>query len=304
MKIGVLGNGNSAKSHLVNWSKIDNVEIAGFYEPTHLVPQKIFEEFSTFRYLNADQLIDSCDLIDITTPADYHYEWCEKAIRKGKHVFAESTLTYSVEEVKQLVKLIKESNVKFQIGYIERFNPAFAVLQQLHPNPTYIEAYNTTASKENTGSQNTILDLMNSDIDIILSIVKSDVKNIIATGVNVTANGNDIINARIQFNNGCDANITAGGILSAPTHEMRFYEPGKIIDINFITRKTKTFNQEDNNIIEQGSPENGETNMMKIQLEEFKNTILNNASTIATATDGFKAMEITNQILQKIKNSH
>jgi predicted dehydrogenase len=303
LKIGVLGSGHTVAIHLDHWGQIDRTEIAGFYEPDNHLAQEIMERYPVHRFLNADQLIDSSDLIDISAPVVGHFEWCEKAIRKGKHVFVEKTLTYSLDEAKQLVKLIKESNVKFQIGFIERFNPAFALLQDLNPSPAYVEAYNMRSMNRIEPAE-PLLDLLNSDIDIILSIVKSDVKNIIAKSVGVLTNDSDLINARIEFNNGCVASITSGLVCAVPVHQMRFYERGKFIDIDFISQTVRTLNQEGSEMLEQFLVSKAEGNTLKIQLQEFSNTILNNTPPVISATDGFKAMDITNQILQRIKYSH
>jgi predicted dehydrogenase len=310
LKVGVLGVGNSGEIHLNTWKEVDQTQIAGFYESSDSIAAYTKDTFAVNRFSNVDCLIEACDLIDITAPADDCFEWCEKAIRKGKHVFIEKTLANSIEEAKQLVKLIKESNVKFQVGYAARFNPAYAVLQSLSPKPVFIEAKNIMPVDREIQNQNLLFDLMASDIDIILSIAKSEVKSISAVSASVIADTDDMINARIEFNNGCAANITWGRLSVSPVHQMLFYESGKFINMDFISKKTLIIDQEnlhDIKIVQADNIKEGENNIykknnpVKLQLEEFRNAVLNNTTPLVSAIDGLRAMEIAYKILQKTK---
>ena len=308
LKVGVLGAGNSGEIHLNTWKEVEQTRVEGFYEPSDSIAEHTKDTFSVNRFPDVDYLIESCDLIDITEPDDSCFEWCEKAIRKGKHVFIEKTLANSIEEAKQLVKLIKESNVKFQVGYAERFNPAYAVLQSLSPKPVFIEAKNIISVNNEKQKQDILFDLMASDIDIILSIAKSEVKNISAISASVISDTNDMINARIEFNNGCVANITWGRLSVSPVHQMLFYESGKFIDIDFISKKTLIIDQENLHNIKKMQADNikadenniyKKNNTVKLQLEEFRNAVLNNTPPLVSAIDGLRAMEIAYKILQK-----
>jgi predicted dehydrogenase len=319
LKVGVLGAGSLGRIHLSNWKEIDQTEITGFYESDDFIAEDAYKTFSVNRFTQADYLIDACDLIDITASIDSSFQWCEKAIRQGKHVFIEKALANSIDEAKQLVKLIKESNVKFQVGYSERFNPAFGVLQSLCPKPVFIEAQNMIRIDHGKNDQRLFYDLMTPDIDIILCIAKSDVKNINANGTQVFTDNYDIVNARIEFNNGCVASITWGRLSPAEIHRMRFYEPGKFIDIDFISNSTSVINIESLAGMEGLSAKNaapggqptfedksiGESNYnsVKLQLEEFRNAVLNNTPPIVSAIDGLRAMDIAHQILQKTRFS-
>jgi predicted dehydrogenase len=309
LKVGVLGVGHSGKLHISNWKDLDNIEVTGFFDPNNFTATEVEKEFQLHRFLDVDSLIDACDLIDINTPAGFYFEICEKAIRKGKHVFLEKTLANSIDEAKELVKLVKESNIKLQVGFIERFNAAFLLLQQLHLNPVFIEIIHTTTFNPLNTSINIVEDMMTRDIDIILSIVKSDVKNINATGVAVISDTPDIVNARIEFNNGCVANITVSKVAENETQQMRFYQPETFVDIDFLNKKIEVLkqpvaqNSDSEKIIKKDIPVPG-VNAIKMELEEFRNAILNNTPPIVTAIDGFRAMDIAHHILQKIKRTH
>ena len=312
LKVGVLGAGNWGEIHISTWKEVDQTQIAGFYEMSDSVAEYTKNAFSVTRFPNVDYLIEACDLIDITEPALNCFEWCEKAIRKGKHVFIEKTLANSIEEAKELVKLIKESNVKFQVGYAERFNPVYAVLQSLSPKPVFIEAKHIIPLSREDSKQSLLFDLIASDIDIILSIAKSEVKNISAISASVITDTNDMINARIEFNNGCVANVTWGQLSVSPVHQMLFYESGKFIDIDFINKKTLIIDKENLNDVANTKACNiiaGEndiykkSSLVKSQLEEFRNAVLNNTPPVVSAIDGLRAMEIAYKILQKTKYS-
>jgi predicted dehydrogenase len=286
LKVGVLGTGNLGEIHLNTWKEFEQTEIAGFYEFNDSVAEQTKKTFLVNRFSDVDHLIEECDLIDITAFADDSFEWCQKAIRKGKHVFIEKNLANSMDEAKQLVKLIKESNVKFQVGYAERFNPAFAALQDLSVKPVFIEAQNIISVNHPEQKANLFFDLMISDIDIILSIVKSDVKNISAVGTSIHPQTNDMINARIEFYNGCAVNITWAKLPVPRVHQMRFYESGKFIDIDFINKETLAIYS------------------VRLQLEKFRNSVLNNTTPVVSAIDGLNAMDIAHKILQKIKHGY
>jgi predicted dehydrogenase len=310
LKVGVLGAGNWGEIHLNSWKEVDQTQIAGFYESSDSIAAYTKDTFAVDRFQNVDYLIEASDLIDITTPDDDCFEWCEKAIRKGKHVFVEKTLANSIEEAKQLVKLVKESNVKFQVGYAERFNPAYTVLQSLSPKPVFIEAKNIVPINLEIQNQNLLFELMASDIDIILSIAKSEVKNISAISASVISDTDDMINARIEFNNGCVANITWGRLSVSSVHQMLFYESGKFISMDFISKKTLIIGQEnlhDIKIVQTENTQPAENNIYKksnpvtLQLEEFRNAVLNNTTPLVSAIDGLRAMEIAYKILQKTK---
>src|SRR4030095_5960697 len=177
--------------------------------------------------------------IDIVAPTTYDFEWCEKAIRKGKHVFVEKPLANTMEEARLLVKLAEESKIKFQVGHVERFNPAFLAAKDLELNPMFIEVHRLAQFNPRGTEVSVILDLMIHDIDIILSLVKSDVKNIYASGVAVMTDTPDIANVRIEFHNGAVANLTSSRISMKKMRKMRLFQKDAYIGIDFLAKKTE-----------------------------------------------------------------
>ena len=284
-----------------------------------ILQKKFPKNINLPRFLDADALIDACDAIDVVAPTNYHFEWCEKAIKKGKHVFVEKPLANTMEEARQLVKLAKESGIKFQVGHVERFNPAFLAIKDMQLNPMFIEVHRLAQFNPRGTEVSVILDLMIHDIDIILSIVKSDVKNISASGVGVMTETPDIANVRIEFDNGCVANLTSSRISMKKMRKIRLFQKDSYIGIDFLNKKTeiiKLKEPQDSNVfafdietpsgkktIAMANPVIPEVNAIKKELEEFKDAILNNTRTIVSEMDGLMAMDVAHQILEKIGNN-
>jgi predicted dehydrogenase len=319
LKIGVFGVGHLGKFHLNNWKEIPGVEVVGFYDPNDDTAKEVEEKYQLTRFSDAEALMDSCDAIDVVTPTDYHFDCCEKAIKKGKHVFVEKPLAHTMEQARQLVKLVEESGVKFQVGHVERFNPAFLAIKNMPLNPMFIEVHRLAQFNPRGTEVSVILDLMIHDIDIILSIVKSDVKNISASGVGVLTETPDIANVRIEFDNGCVANLTSSRISMKKMRKVRLFQKDSYIGIDFLNKKTeiiKLKEAQDENVfafdietpngkktIAMANPVIPEVNAIKMELIEFKNAILNNTKTIVSEIDGLMAMDVAHQILKKIGNN-
>ena len=316
LKVGVFGVGHLGKYHLNNWKEIQGVELIGFYDPNDATSAEVSEKYGLPRYLEIDELMDACNTVDIVAPTISHFELCEKALKKGKHVFVEKPLANTMEEAHQLVKLAQESDTKFQVGHVERFNPAFLAVKDMQLNPMFIEVHRLAQFNPRGTEVSVILDLMIHDIDIILSIVKSDVKNIYASGVGVITETPDIANVRIEFHNGCVANLTSSRISIKQMRKMRLFQKDSYIGIDFLNKKTEvirlkapsdtsvfSFDVETpsgNKSIAIENPVIPEVNAIKKELEEFRDAVLNNAKTVVSEIDGLMAMEVAHQILQKI----
>ncbi len=319
LKVGVFGTGHLGKFHLNNWKEIPDAELVGFFDPNDDTAKEVSDKYQLARFLDVDALMDACDAVDIVAPTTFHFELCKKAIRKGKHVFVEKPLANSMEEARELVKLSKESNIKFQVGHVERFNPAFLAMKDVPLNPMFIEVHRLAQFNPRGTEVSVILDLMIHDIDIILNIVNSDVKNISASGVAVMTDTPDIANVRIEFNNGCVANLTSSRISMKKMRKMRLFQKDAYIGIDFLNKKTeiiKLKEAQDNNVfsfdietnagkktIAISNPTVPEVNAIKKELSAFKDAILNNTKTIVTEIDGLMAMDVAHQILDKIGNN-
>jgi predicted dehydrogenase len=255
----------------------------------------------------------------VVTPTHLHFPVCEMAIKMGKNVFVEKPMANTIEEGKAIVNMVKEANVKLQVGHVERFNPAFTALKDLTLNPLFIEVHRLAQFNPRGTEVSVILDLMIHDIDIILSIVKSDVKSISASGVAVLTDTPDIANVRIEFNNGCVANLTSSRISMKKMRKIRLFQKDAYIGIDFLEKNTEiiklqqpddtaafSFDIEthqgtktisiNNPVIEQG-------NAIKAELNSFVHAILNDETPVVNEMDGYLAMEVAHQILEKIGKS-
>lgn len=319
LKVGVLGTGHLGKFHLNNWKEIPGIELVGFYDPDDNIAKEVSEKYQLSRFPDALSLIETCDAVDIVAPTTSHFELCEQAIKKGKHVFVEKPLANTMEEAEQLVKLVNESGVKFQVGHVERFNPAFLSVKDLQLNPMFIEVHRLAQFNPRGTEVSVILDLMIHDIDIVLSIVKSDVKSISASGVGVLTDTPDIANVRIEFHNGCVANLTSSRISMKKMRKMRLFQKDAYIGIDFLNKKSEIIKLKGETGINSfafdietphgkktialANPAVPEVNAIRKELEEFRNAIVNNAKTVVSEIDGMMAMDVAHQILQKIGNN-
>ena len=319
LKVGVFGVGHLGKFHLNNWKDISEIELIGFYDPNDDTAKEVAEKYNLHRFENADELMNASDAIDIVAPTNFHFELCEQAVKKGKHVFVEKPLANTMEEAGQLVKLAQESGIKLQVGHVERFNPAFLAVKDMQLSPMFIEVHRLAQFNPRGTEVSVILDLMIHDIDIILSIVKSDVKSISASGVGVMTETPDIANVRIEFHNGCVANLTSSRISMKKMRKMRLFQKDAYIGIDFLNKKTEVIRlkgPQDSNAfafdietpsgkktVAIANPVIPEINAIKNELEEFRNAIFNNTKPIVSELDGLMAMDIAHQILEKIGNN-
>ena len=316
LKLGIFGVGHLGKFHLNNWKQIPDVEIVGFFDPNNDHAKAVEAEYGIKRYMDEEALMKASDMIDVVTPTHLHFTVCELAIKMGKHVFVEKPMANTIEEGKAIVEMVKESGVKLQVGHVERFNPAFTALKDITLNPSFIEVHRLAQFNPRGTEVSVILDLMIHDIDIILSIVKSGVKNISASGVAVLTDTPDIANVRIEFNNGCVANLTSSRISMKKMRKIRLFQKDAYIGIDFLEKNTEIIklkkpDEEDafsfdiethqgTKTISIANPvvENG--NAILAELTSFVNAIQKDEPTVVSEIDGFLAMEVAHQILEKI----
>jgi predicted dehydrogenase len=320
LKIGVFGVGHLGKFHLNNWKEIEDVKLVGFYDPNDDNAFEVSEKYGLKRYKDAAVLMNACDAVDIVAPTTVHHELAKMAILKSKHVFIEKPLANTMTEAKEILKLAREANIKFQVGHVERFNPAFLAIKEYALNPMFIEVHRLAQFNPRGTDVSVILDLMIHDIDIILSLVKSNVKTIHANGVNVMSDTPDIANVRIEFDNGCVANLTSSRISMKKMRKMRLFQKDSYISIDFLDKKTEiikykspedkdvfTFDIETNygkKTIAIAAPLIKENNAIKMELQSFADAIKNNKNTTVTEIDGYRAMEVAHLILDKINRNH
>lgn len=319
LKIGVIGAGHLGKIHLRLIKEIPEYELTGFYDSDPAVAEVVEKELGVKYYHSADELIEACDVIDIVTPTISHYEYASRALKKSKHLFVEKPLTQTIEEAKSLMGLAKEANVKVQVGHVERFNPAFIAARPYCSSPMFIEAHRLAQFNPRGTDVSVVLDLMIHDIDIILSLVRSNIKRISASGVAVVSDTPDIANARIEFDNGCVANLTASRISMKNMRKSRFFQKDAYISVDFLEKKVDVIRLKNiegtpdplavtidlpNKVTKQiyfENPRVDELNAIKTELQTLNEAIVSNTNPPVTIDDGYKALDVAMKIVEKLK---
>src|SRR5690606_37495754 len=236
LKIGVLGAGHLGKIHLRLLQQSERYELVGFYDENHENGAKIAAEFGYKQFDTIAKLIHAVDVIDIVTPTLSHYKCAKVSIKSGKHVFIEKPISSTVAEAEEIISLANEYNVKGQVGHVERFNPAFIAVKNQIDNPMFIETHRLAEFNPRGTDVPVVLDLIIHDIDAILSVVKSKVKAVYASGVSVLSQSPDIANARIEFENGCVANITSSRISMKNMRKSRFFQKDAYISVDYLDK--------------------------------------------------------------------
>lgn len=319
IKIGILGAGHLGKIHIKCILESEYFDLIGFFDPDKSICEAVSTEFGIKNFNSSDELMDAVDIVDIVTPTVAHFELAVKAIKKSKHVFIEKPIVATPEEAKKLVNLATEASVKVQVGHVERFNPAFLAARPHIHQPKFIETHRLAMFNPRGTDVPVVLDLMIHDIDIVLSVVRSDIKRISANGVSVVSDTPDIANARIEFDNGCVANLTASRLSMKNMRKSRFFQNDAYISVDYLEKKTEIIRMqevqaEDNNpfamVIDLGekgqkqiyfeNPEIKNINAIKMELETFASSIINNTTPMVTIEDGCNALEVAYQIMAKI----
>jgi predicted dehydrogenase len=321
IKIGVIGAGHLGSIHIKLLKEIKEFELTGFYDIDDERATKIQAEHGLKRFNSADELIFFNDAVDIVTPTLTHAELATKALTQFKHVFVEKPLTESVDEAKALEKLTAESNVKLQVGHVERFNPAFLAARPYIESPMFIETHRLAEFNPRGTDVSVVLDLMIHDIDIVLSCVKSNVRKISASGVAVVSETPDIANARLEFDNGCVANLTASRISLKKMRKTRMFQRNAYVAVDFLEKTTEIVRLRDLPgkpddpfalaIETQGgkgwkqiyfeNPEIENGNAIKSELESFAHSIINDTPTVVGVHDGLAALQVAHQVIERIQ---
>ncbi|MCF7803824.1 MAG: Gfo/Idh/MocA family oxidoreductase [Candidatus Marinimicrobia bacterium] len=321
LRLGIAGIGHLGKHHLRLSREIEDLELVGCYDTDPEV-QKREREKGIRVFDSFDAMLREVDAVDLVVPTDVHYAMAKQALESGKHVFLEKPITETVNQARELVALAKDNNITFQIGHIERFNPAITSLGATSLEPRFIESHRLAQFQQRGTEVAVILDLMIHDIDIILSLVKSPVKSVEASGVPVITNSVDIANARLTFENGCVANITASRISQKAMRKLRIFQRAAYISIDFqqgtteIYRLRDTGEEESPNIplilgelehdgqkkqIIYEQPKIEETNALKEELKSFIHAVENGERPVVSGEDGVRALEVAQLIQEKVK---
>lgn len=319
LKAGVLGAGHLGKIHLRLLNQSDKYDLVGFYDPNKENAQKIAAEFGYTAFDTIQELIDAVDVVDIVTPTLSHHDCAVQVIKSKKHVFIEKPISNTVAEAEEIVALAKTNNVKGQVGHVERFNPAFIGVKDKINSPMFIETHRLAEFNPRGTDVPVVLDLMIHDIDAILSVVQSKVVNVSASGVSVISETPDIANARLEFENGCVANLTSSRISLKNMRKSRFFQKDAYISVDFLEKKCEVVkmkdapeNPGDFDMILQNAegvkkqiyfdnPTIDTNNAILDELETFAEAINTNTAPIVTLEDGTEALRIAHKIINCFK---
>jgi predicted dehydrogenase len=322
LPVGVIGTGHLGSLHAKMYSEISSVELVGIYDADQSRAKQVADEYKTRTFPSVDGLLSAVKAVSIVTPTVSHSEIALQAIDHGVHAFIEKPITTTVEQARKIVARSSEKQVKVQVGHIERFNPAILALEKYHVKPMFVESHRLAQFNPRGTDVAVVLDLMIHDIDIIMSLVGSPVEQIEANGVAVVSDSLDIANARLQFANGCVANVTASRISQKKMRKMRMFQRDAYISVDFSDGVAEVFRLVDEDDpsasatmmlgkIESGKgnrkivyerPEIKEVNALKYELELFVEAIIGNTQTAVTAEEGMQALRIAHEIMERINS--
>lgn len=321
LSVAVVGTGHLGSLHAKMFSQIDAAELAGVFDTLADKAASVASEVGTKAFRNLDEAIQAVEAVSIATTTRDHFDVAKRALEAGRHVFIEKPITESIGQAKELVELAEKNQLTIQVGHIERFNPAILALEGYQLQPLFIESHRLAQFNPRGTDVAVVLDLMIHDIDLILSLVKSKVTGIDANGVAVVSDSADIANARLQFENGCVANVTASRISQNKMRKMRLFQKNAYISIDFAQGLAEVFRlveEDDPSVrstmllgkIEQGKrkrsiiyeqPEIKEVNSLKYELELFARSVREQKAPPVTGRDGLQALEVADEILRTIE---
>ena len=319
LKVGVLGAGHLGKIHLRLLNQSEKYELVGFYDAFEENANKVAAEFGYKKFDSIAELIAAVDVVDIVTPTMQHFDCAKQVIEAGKHIFIEKPISNTVAEAEEIIALANKYNVKGQVGHVERFNPAFTAVKDKINNPMFIETHRLAEFNPRGTDVPVVLDLMIHDIDAILSVVKSKVKSVNASGVAVISDSPDISNARIEFENGCVANITSSRISMKNMRKSRFFQKDAYISVDYLDKVCEVVRMKDapevpgdfDMILQNAegvkkqiyfdNPQVDANNAILDELETFADAINNNTTPIVTLEDGTEALRVAHMIIQSME---
>ncbi len=322
LKIGVFGAGYLGKIHLKCIGLASEVyQLAGFYDPDDTAARQAQEQFGIHRFESPETLFEAVDVVDIVTPTPSHFVLAKAAIRHGRHIFIEKPLTHTLPEAEELLRLSKEAGLKVQVGHVERFNPALLALGDTRVEPMFVEAHRLSVFNPRGADVSVVLDLMIHDIDIVLSLVQAPVHTVSAGGVAVVSDTPDIANARIEFANGCVANLTASRISLKQMRKVRLFQRDAYISLDLLDKQAQVIQLRDKEQVEQEggmsvmelptsrgprvvqvhTPPIEPVNAIKMELESFAASILQNTRPKVSIEDGYEALKLAYRIIEDIE---
>ncbi len=318
IKAGLIGTGHLGNIHLKLLREHPEFTITGFFDTNSETARKISSETGLQAFSSPEELIAANDVVDIVTPTSSHYIYARQAIKAGKHVFIEKPVTETDEQARELVSLAEEAGVKVQVGHVERFNPVFLKACAFSLQPRFIEAHRLSEFNPRGTDVSVVMDLMIHDIDLALHMVNAPVSRVSASGVSVISDTPDIANARIVFDNGSVANLTASRISMKRMRKMRLFQPNAYISMDFLEKTLEVVSltakgagkgkgieipgsgQENGKEVHFYKPEVEPVNAIYEELSSFAGAIRGNNAVGVSIDEAYQALRVANAIQEQI----
>ena len=322
LKVGVIGVGHLGRRHAQTFARLEEVTLAGVYDVDQEKTRAVAKECGTEAFASLDSLLAAVDAVSVVVPTMAHHEVTAAALERGCHVFIEKPMTTTLDQAGDLIRRAESAHRILQIGHIERFNPAVRALDGIDLQPRFIESHRLAPFDPRGTDVAVVLDLMIHDIDLILRLVKSPIQRIDASGVAVVSSEIDIANARIQFDNGCVANVTSSRISQKKMRKMRLFQPSAYISIDFLQGLSEIFRLEPAGapgsaapvvlgridlgerqqqiVYERPSPPEGDP--LQLELASFVHAARSGSRPPVSGEDGRRALEVAIAINDKIQS--
>ncbi len=323
LNIGVVGTGHLGKLHTKMFKEIENCNLVGINDSNIRQAKVVGKEFDVNVFESINDLLIKFEAVSIAATTSAHYDLAKICLDKGKHIFIEKPITATIPQAEEIVEMAESLKLNMQVGHIERFNPALVSMEKYINDPKFIQTDRLAQFNPRGTDVAVVLDLMIHDIDIILSLIKSKVKSIEASGVAVVSDNLDIANARIQFENGAVANVTASRISQKKMRKMRIFQRDGYVALDFVTGVSEVYTLLPvDQKVKEGSisfgeigvgdkkkrlvyeqPEQKEINALKYELQLYVNSVLHKEKPVVTGSDGLRALRVAKIIIDKIENS-
>ena len=320
LRIGVFGAGHLGKIHLKCIKALEeSYDLVGFYDPSEEVRARVGEEYGVTAFDTEEALLDAVDVVDVVAPTPEHFRLVSNALNVGKHVFTEKPVTETVQQASALRDMVAESNLKLQVGHVERYNPAFLAIQPLKPQPMFVEGHRLAQFNPRGTDVSVVHDLMIHDIDILVALIPHEVASVHASGVAVISDQPDICNARIEFVNGAVANLTASRISLKSMRKLRMFQRDGYLSLDFLEKEAQMVRlyHEDPGLdsaypvelhnkskwIEILQPDVQPNNAIQEELRRFHLAVVEDRDPDVTIHDALASMKIAQRILQAVDES-
>lgn len=301
MNVAVIGAGYLGKFHAQKYASLENCHLAALVDSNPATIEEMADLYPKARVCaDIQEIVDAVDAVSIVTSTPSHYDIAKQFLAHGKHVLLEKPMTSTTEQAEELIKIAKDNHCILQIGHIERFNPTVLAMDEHMQQPKFIESQRLSPFKARGTDVNVVLDLMIHDIDIILSIVKSDIESIQASGMSVLSDDIDIANARITFTNGCVANVTASRVSTKSERKLRLFQGNAYFSSDLGNHELKIYTRENSEINAQ-SFNFEKSDALLTEITHFSDCIQNNTQPLVSGTDGLRALHTANQIASTIQ---